>query len=109
MQADLDSSLSLVAALEREIDEMLAATRREADEIKQRGRRETSTYVTQQRAALAALEARAFEEMLKEGQRQLEEAAAETTAALTDLRERLARRLPDAIDAVVAIVTEDLS
>lgn len=109
MPLDDESSLSLLASLQREIDEMLAVTRREADEIRQRAKREASRYVSEERAALAAVEAAAFEETLKEGERRLEQAAAANTAALAALRDRLERRLLEAIDAVVASVTEDLS
>lgn len=104
-----ESPLPLIESLQREIDEMLAVTRREADDIRQRARREASAYVAKERAALAAAEQDAFDRTVADGESEVETARAQRDAALTALRDRLARRHAEAAALVVRMVTEDLA
>lgn len=104
-----ESPLPLIAALQREIDELLAVARREADDIRQRARREASANVTKERAALAAAEQETFDRAVMEGEREIETARAQCQSALTALRNRLARRDAEAAAVIVRMVIEDLA
>ena len=103
-----ESPLPLIAALQREVDELLALARRETDEIRQRARQEASASVTKERAALAVAEEEAFERAVTDGDSEIARARALRETGLAALRDRLSRRHSEAVAVVVRMVTEDL-